>query len=268
MWGFIYMSVSRSASGSPARINLKGLFKRAIKPIRKLGRALENWVANQSPMGNRSVIDTKSFEWVERLEKNSGVIRQELDALLHAKNRLPNIQDISPRQTYISQGGDGWRSYFFCLLGHRFDESYKRCPETGRLLDSIPDLQLAYFSVLAPGMHIQRHRGSYKGVVRCHLGLIVPQPRAKVRMTVGDAIVHWDEGKCVIFDDTHKHEVWNETDGIRAVLLLDICRPLPGWLARMNKMLLAVAGYLPEVRRAVRAQREWEAQFSAQTGAR
>jgi ornithine lipid ester-linked acyl 2-hydroxylase len=260
------MSMSRSASESAARINLREWLKRAIKmPMKKLGHAIEDWVADQSPMGNSSIIGAKAFEWVERLEKNSGVIRQELVALLYGQKHLPNIQDISPRQMNLSRGGDGWKSYFFCFLGHRFDESYKRCPETGKLLDSIPDLQLAFFSILAPGMHIKRHRGSYKGVLRCHLGLIVPQPRTDVRMTVGDAMVHWEEGKCVIFDDTHKHEVWNDTDGIRVVLLFDVCRPLPGWLTRVNKTLLGFAGYLPEVRRAVRSQREWEAQFAAQT---
>src|SRR4029077_11288612 len=104
---------------------------------------------------------------------------------------------------------DGWKSYFFFVLGHRIDESYDRCPETGKLLDSIPGLSLAFFSVLGPGMHIKTHRGSYKGVVRCHLGLIVPEPRTDVRMRVGDKMIYWEEGKCVIFDDTHKHEVWN-----------------------------------------------------------
>ena len=29
-------------------------------------------------------------------------------------------------------------------------------------------------------------------------------------MRVGDKMIYWEEGKCVIFDDTHKHEVWNE----------------------------------------------------------
>ena len=260
------MSISRSASESAARIHLKELFRRAIKmPMKRVGHAIEDWVADQSPMGNSSVIDAKTFEWVERLEKNSDVIRQELVALLYGKDRLPNIQDISPRQMNLSQGGDGWKSYFFSLVGHRIDESYKRCPETGKLLDSIPDLQLAFFSVLAPGMHIKRHRGSWKGILRCHLGLIVPQPRTDVRMTVGDSMIHWEEGKCVIFDDTHKHEVWNDTNGIRVVLLFDVCRPLPAWLARVNRALLSLARYLPEVRRAVRSQRELEAQSSAQT---
>lgn len=259
------MSISRSASESAARINLRETLKRAIKmPMKRLGHAIEDFVADQSPMGNVSIVDSKSFDWVERLEKNSDKIKQELVALLQQQQKqIPNIQDISPRQMNLSKNNsDGWKSYFFCILGHRFDESYQRCPETGKLLDSIPDLQLAFFSILAPGMHIKRHRGSYKGVLRCHLGLIVPEPRKDVRMTVGDAMVHWDEGKLVIFDDTHKHEVWNDTDGIRVVLLFDVCRPLPAWLTRVNKTLLGLARHLPEVRKAVRTQREWEAQSS------
>ena len=177
---------------------------------------------------------------------------------------LPAICDQSPRQTNLSQK-DGWQSYFFFLLGNRIDESYKRCPETGKLLDSIPGLALAFFSVLAPGMHIKAHRGAYKGVVRCHLGLIVPEPRTSVRMRVGNEMVYWEEGKCVIFDDTHKHEVWNDTDQVRVVLLFDVCRPLPALLTSVNKRLLNLAGYLQEARRLIRSQREWEAQSAAWT---
>jgi beta-hydroxylase len=79
-------------------------------------------------------------------------------------------------------------------------------------------------------------------------------------MRVGDKMVYWEEGKCVIFDDTHKHEVWNDV-----VLLFDFCRPLPRWLTFVNKTALNLAYYLPEVRRAVQSQREWEARSSALT---
>jgi hypothetical protein len=64
--------MSRSASGFTARVNLRELRRRLIKlPLKKLGHAIEDWVARQSPMGNSSVIDTKAFEWVERLEKTA-----------------------------------------------------------------------------------------------------------------------------------------------------------------------------------------------------
>jgi ornithine lipid ester-linked acyl 2-hydroxylase len=259
------LSTSRGTAGLAARISLKELYRRTLKrPLKWLGHTIEDWVADQSPMGNIPIIDAKSFEWVERLEKNSGVIRQELIALLSTQTHLHNIQELSPRQMNLSKA-DGWKTFFFSLLGNRIEESYARCPETGKLLDSIPGVALAFFSVLAPGMHIKRHRGAYKGLVRCHLGLIVPEPRTAVRMQVGDETVYWEEGKCVLFDDTFKHEVWNDTDGIRVVLLFDVQRPLPGWLASMNKRVLNLAGYLPEARRLVRKQREWKTQSSAPT---
>jgi aspartyl/asparaginyl beta-hydroxylase (cupin superfamily) len=122
--------MSRSAFESAARVNWRELRRRAIKlPLKKLGHAIEDWVASQSPMGNSSTIDTKAFEWVERLENNSEVIRQELVALLYGQKHLPNIQEISPRQANLSRN-DGWKSYFFYVLGHRIEESYKQCPET------------------------------------------------------------------------------------------------------------------------------------------
>ena len=43
---------------------LRELRRRVIKlPLKKLGHAIEDWVANQSPMGNSSIIDAKAFEW-------------------------------------------------------------------------------------------------------------------------------------------------------------------------------------------------------------
>jgi beta-hydroxylase len=234
--------MSRLAFGSAARINLRELRRRAIKlPLKKLGHAIDDWVANQSPLGDSSVIDTKAFEWVERQEKSSEVIRQELVALLYGHRIFSSSLVIgSTRAT------TGAQRRVSCSI-------------------SIPGLSLAFFSVLAPGMHIKAHRGSYKGVLRCHLGLIVPEPRADVRMRVGDKMIYWEEGKCVIFDDTHKHEVWNDTNSIRVVLLFDVYRPLPAWLTLVNKAVLNLAYYLPEARQAVRSHREWEARSSALT---
>jgi hypothetical protein len=43
--------MSRLAFGSGARINWKELRRRAIKlPLKKLGHAIEDWVANQSEL--------------------------------------------------------------------------------------------------------------------------------------------------------------------------------------------------------------------------
>ena len=73
------------ASGPAARFNLRRMLRRAVKlPMKKLGHAIEDWVAGQSPFGNSSIIDAQAFEWVERLEENSEVIRQELTKIMVA----------------------------------------------------------------------------------------------------------------------------------------------------------------------------------------
>src|SRR6516164_5902254 len=96
--------MSSSTFGSAVRINFKELRRRAIKlPLKRVGHAIEDWVASQSPMGNSPVVDAKAFDWVERLEKNSDLIRQELIALLYGQKHLPNIQELSPRQTNLSR---------------------------------------------------------------------------------------------------------------------------------------------------------------------
>jgi ornithine lipid ester-linked acyl 2-hydroxylase len=80
---------------------------------------------------------------------------------------------------------------------------------------------------LRPHAHIPEHHGAYKGVLRYHLGTIVTQPQEKCRVKVGDQIAHWREDEGLSFDDTFPHEVWNDTDGLRVVLLIDVVRPLP-----------------------------------------
>ena len=48
---------------------------------------------------------------------------------------------------------------------------------------------------LSPRKHILDHRGPYKGVLRYHLGLIVPEDAESCRIRVGEDIRHWEEGE-------------------------------------------------------------------------
>ena len=84
----------------------------------------------------------------------------------------------------------------------------------------------AFFSFLAPHNYIPPHRGITKGIIRCHLALTVPKQRDQLGLRVGDESRHWEEGRCLVFDDTFEHEVWNRTDEERIVLLIDVERPM------------------------------------------
>lgn len=54
--------------------------------------------------------------------------------------------------------------------------------------------------------------------LRCHLGLQVPQG---AWMRVGTQRFAWREGECVVFDPRLEHEVANDSDGVRTILIVD-----------------------------------------------
>jgi len=75
------------------------------------------------------------------------------------------------------------------------DENARRCPETMALLKKIPGLKTAFFSILSPRKHIPAHRGAYNGVLRFHLGLLVPEPREQCRIRIGNEFRRWTRAK-------------------------------------------------------------------------
>jgi aspartate beta-hydroxylase len=76
--------------------------------------------------------------------------------------------------------------------------------------------------MLKAGAHIGAHTGMFNTRLVCHLPLIVP---AGCRFRVGNEVREWQEGKLLIFDDTIEHEAWNDSDQLRAVLILDVWNP-------------------------------------------
>ncbi|NIP76307.1 MAG: hypothetical protein GTN90_10120, partial [Xanthomonadales bacterium] len=45
------------------------------------------------------------------------------------------------------------------------------------------------------------------------------------RIRIGQDIYHWETGKCLIFDDGYEHEVWNDSESERIVLIIDLWHP-------------------------------------------
>ncbi len=224
-------------------------------------RKIIDAVPEYSLVGDSEFFSNEQFPWSHTLEANWEVIRSELDQILVHTDELPNFQDIMPRQERITKD-DGWKTYFFCAFGFIARKNCDRCPETWKLLRNIPGLKVAFFSILAPGKHIPEHYGKHKGIIRYHLALKVPNPPEKCRIRIGDRITHWEEGKSLIFDDTFPHEVWNETDGYRVVLFLDIERPMRFPLSAVNWVVSQGLRFSPLVRSAKENHRVWEQRFS------
>lgn len=164
-------------------------------------------------------------------------MRAELDQMIAHLDIIPSFQEVSREQYSITED-DKWKTYTFYIMGQRFNYYSSLCPRTAAVLDRIPKLQMAFFSILAPGKHIPRHCGVTKGLLRCHLGLRVPQDRESCWMEVGGVRCVWEEGKAIVFDDRYPHEVWNNTGEARAVLLIDVDRPMKPLAAALHRILM------------------------------
>lgn len=153
------------------------------------------------------------FAFVADLENNWAVVRRELEQL-HEKDFLPWPEK------YLY--GKGWDTFGLYAFGVKIAKNCKLCPKTTELIAKVPNMVTAGFSSLAAGAHITPHTGYDDGLLRCHLGLIVPEDCA---LRVGPDIQSWQEGRCLVFDDTMEHEAWNRSDRTRIVLLLDFKAP-------------------------------------------
>lgn len=245
--------------------------KRTLRPrgwfmslLVKLATWYEDQLARFSVHGDPPVYDDLSqFPWVADIEAEWTKIRDELHKVLERREELANFHDITSQVETITND-DNWKTYFLAGYGMACDANQQQCPETTRLIQKIPGMKTAMFSILSPGKHIPHHRGPYNGILRYHLGLIVPEDVSKCRIRVHDQVRHWEAGKSLIFDDTFDHEVRHDADGVRVVLFVDFERPLRFPFNLINRVVLALASRTPLLREAKRNQKRWEKKFYGQ----
>lgn len=220
-----------------------------IRIGKRLRGLFDRLIAGSSLVANDPVLDMRDFPWTQALRDHWEEIRDEAVGVALVGHASPSLATISPDHRAIAQV-DMWRSFFLWGYGYPIDDILARCPRTRAAIARIPGLNTAFFSILAPGTHIPEHRGVTKGLITCHLGLVVPRD-GDVRMRVHDRVVRWAEGETLVFDDTFRHEVWNETDGTRVVLLLQFERPLryPGrWFAELFLGFVRRSAFVQEAR--------------------
>ncbi|MFY1632229.1 aspartyl/asparaginyl beta-hydroxylase domain-containing protein [Solwaraspora sp. WMMB335] len=169
----------------------------------------------------RAVHDPADFWFCRYLEENYHLIRAEVDRVTDPSG----AGFVSADQSLVGAGR--WEEITFYEAGHRFAEACARFPVTASLIEGIPEATAAGIGVvtlswLHPGTHIRPHCGGTNARLRVHLGLRVP---AGTRMRVGAETVTWQEGRCLVFDDSFDHEVWHEGESPRVVLLMDVCHP-------------------------------------------
>jgi aspartyl/asparaginyl beta-hydroxylase (cupin superfamily) len=176
------------------------------------------------------------------LDRNFQVIRAELMEILPEKRAIPRYHELDQMQYNISARVDpdkDWKIYPLNIMGVKPAAFCARCPKTMALLEGIPGLFEAFFSILEGGKSIPAHEGPYRGYLRYHLGLLVPEKNPP-SIRLKDQVYTWKEGESVLFDDSWEHEVYNQCAGDRVVLIVDIRRPMPQPFDAVNRLAQSV----------------------------
>lgn len=163
-----------------------------------------------------------------RFTDNWTAIRQEALAVAESLPRVPRFHDIMPAQADISANdGRDWRLFIMKAYGVEQPQNLERCPEVAAIIEDMPEVVSCSFSFIAPGKHIPRHRGPFRGILRFHLMLSMPNGddgKPACELMINDIPYRLADGQSLLWDDTFPHEVRNHSDKVRIALLLDIWR--------------------------------------------
>ncbi|TKC98582.1 aspartyl/asparaginyl beta-hydroxylase domain-containing protein [Polyangium fumosum] len=169
----------------------------------------------------------KTGRLTRALEEAFPSIRHELKALQgRSEPWAPYIDGEYALAKFHPLQQDAWASFTLRHDGQMIEATREFCPATYAVLEEIePYLTStgeAFFSTLRPGVSLPPHHDDSNLKLTVHLGLDIP-PDCGIK--VGIETRTWQEGQCLMFDDTFLHEAWNHSDRTRTCLLLDVWHP-------------------------------------------
>lgn len=181
-----------------------------------------------SAVPNRPYLDLAAFPELALLQRNWQAIRDEARAL-HAAGHIRAAEghdDMYGNALFKR----GWKRFYLKWYGDPLASARRLCPTSVALLEQLPSVHAAMFSLLGPRSRLGRHRDPFAASLRYHLGLVTPNSDA-CRILVDGVPYAWRDGEGVLFDETYLHWVENDTDETRIVLFCDVERPLRWRLA-------------------------------------
>ena len=188
----------------------------------------------------RPILDRSGFPQLDLLQGNWEKIREEAMHLFdEGFIRSAEKHSDASFNSFFKQG---WKRFYLKWYGEPLASAEALCPETVKLLNSIPSVKAAMFALLPPGSKLNPHRDPFAGSLRYHLGLITPNSD-DCRIFVDGEMHAWRDGKDVVFDETYVHWAENRTDQTRVILFADVERPLKSRLMTgINKRVGAFMG--------------------------
>ncbi len=218
------------------------------------------WAEDKGLMKRTPAIDydyLTHYPDLKIFEDHYDEIRAECLAMLNRQDRLVDISVMGGAYTKAGIHTIDWKTVMF-KAGDFVEENCEKCPKTAELLRQTPGIFTAFFSVIQPHQYVTPHWGYWKGFVRYHLGVVIPDNNENklcwIRVN-GNAeqnakrdiayieqgeVYHWKNGEGILFDDNYLHDAANESDETRVVMWLDVRRKMPFYLDAYNRLCLAL----------------------------
>jgi beta-hydroxylase len=216
-----------------------------------------------STLGDKPFFDPNDCPGRSDLEENYLAIREEVDRVMERYEELTPFQTMSPHQEYLSDDND-WKMFFLKCSNIRFHQNISLMPKTMAVVDRHPNIVSAYLSILGPFKALPFHRGPWSGILRAHLGLIIPG-QDECKLFVDGHIYSWHEGEVVFFDDTFEHGAINPTNRPRVVLFMDVLRPMSQPWDWINRTIMKMIWLFPYVWIPWKRHRKWMKEFHKET---
>ncbi len=189
-----------------------------------------------------AVFATNTVPGLDKIRASYPVIRSEAKVLLDTGvfQRPPAVDE--PGYNTFEKGG--WRLYPLKWYTKECGRTaVNACPKTCAILDSIPAIRSAMFTVLPPGARLGRHHDPIASSLRYHLGLLTPNSE-KCALTLDGIEYPWRDGEELLFDQTYLHSAINRTDIVRVILFCDVEKTqlipgVKGFAEAVNRALVA-----------------------------
>ncbi|HSX61957.1 MAG TPA: aspartyl/asparaginyl beta-hydroxylase domain-containing protein [Tahibacter sp.] len=134
-----------------------------------------------------------------------------------ATNLIP-MRRGEPRLRGLSAAG--WKQ-FHVWQGQPGRFARRLCPATVAIVERVPAIRGAMFSILPPGADLRLPFDPAAGSLRYHLGLETPNSE-RCFITVDGTRRTWRDGEDFIIDETRAHHAANATDGPLLILVCDL----------------------------------------------
>ena len=183
---------------------------------------------NSERRARRSMMDMAEFPELTELSAEWETIRDEAMALYQDRAFEQTTREGAQASydigfhTFFKYG---WSKYYLKWYGYTHDSAKRTCPRTVELLQSIPSVKGAMFTLLPPGSKLTRHSDPFACSLRYHLGLATPNSD-DCWISIDGTPYSWRDGEAMMFDETRLHHAANNTDSYRLILMCDVARPM------------------------------------------